>query len=445
MRRFYLFIMVLFTPWLIFAQTSGSHLQLTENDVIELALQQNLDLKQVQQKIVRYQAIAKEMNAQKWAALDFQSGYTHLSEVMEITFPTTSLAGLPFNIPTQKIRFGDGNTYEFALGLAQPLFTGGTLLNTARAAQQEVLALKWQQQANRNQIVFEAKKAFYHLIKAREMRKVAQTSIEQIKAHLKDVTNFYQQGQVTRNEVLTVEVKLSEAELLLTQANKAIELARIGLLMLLNQDLELAVTPEYDVQQWDTTFNRAVESFQPEDKAEVGILKHQLASLNFRRQAAKGTYWPSLGVFSRYVYGKPGLDQIANEWMDYWVVGVNLKWNLWDWGKRSARVQQLQSAADELELGLEQLKSRLNADLQRTRLNLKEAGQQLKIVHKMLTRAEENFRIVENRYLQGLIPNSEYLDAQADLTRSRLQKVQHLIDFQLALADYRRALTTDTN
>jgi outer membrane protein TolC len=320
---------------------------------------------------------------------------------------------------------------------------GKIISNSVKAAHEDFLAARWQDQVQKNRLQFEAQKNFFTLIKTIEFKRITETSIEQIQAHLNDVNNFYQQGQVTKNEVLTVEVKLSQARLLLTQAKKNIELAQMALALVLNLDLKTEIQPVYESTAWTAATIKSEAALNSEQKAEALGLKNQLQALEFRQKTLEGAYWPGLGLFGRYTYGKPGLDQIHNEWMDYWVVGLNLQWNLWDWGKKSARVQQAHLAAKELELGYQQLQQMLQADVQRTCLRLEEARQQLQIAEKMLEQAEENFRIVENQYKQGIIANSEYLDAETELTRSRLQKIQYQIDLQIANFDYLSAFQTE--
>lgn len=434
MRWFIFGSFILIIPILLFSQPKV--MKVTLENVVEMALNENLDLKREHQKISRFQAALQEAQSQRWASADFQAGYKRISEVMEINF---ALPNLPFAIPAQKIRFGDYDSYELALGINQPIFMGGMISKSIQAAHQDFLAAQWQDHVQKNRIQFEAQRNFFNLIKAIEFKKITEASIEQIQAHLNDVKNFYQQGQVTKNEVLTVEVKLSQAQLLLTQAKKNIELAQMALALLLNLDLKSEIQPVYQPDSWPAVPIKSDPTVNSAHKAEALGVKHQLNALDFRRQALKGSYWPGIGVFGRYIYGKPGLDQINNEWMDYWVVGLNLQWNIWDWGKKSARVQQTQLALNELELGYQQLQQMLQADVQKTYLRLEEAQQQLQIAEKMLEQADENFRIVENRYQQGVITNSEYLDAETELTRSRLQKVQYQIDLQIANYDYLRA------
>jgi outer membrane protein TolC len=429
---------------LLFSNTIAQENELTLNldQVVELALKQNLDFRMSAEKLARLRTAEKEARSQKWATLDFESAYSHISDVMEINIPAPTIPGLPIQIPSQSIQFGDGNELEFFLQFSQPLYTGGALIANSKAAAQEVLGQKWQVKVQKTNLEFKARKSFFSLAKALEFKKVTQSSIEQIQAHLNDVNQFYQQGQVTRNEVLTVEVKLSQAELLLAQAEKNIEFARLALALLLDLELTQKINISYDPLAWESAFS-GQSPLQLDQKPEIIAFRHQMEGLRFRRDALRGSRRPGLGLFGRYVYAKPGLNKVANEWMDYWMMGVSLKWNLWDWGRKPAQIQQIQQHLNEMQLGFQQLQHALAADVEQTRLNLADVVQQLKISRKMQKQAEENFRIVSNRFDQGLETNSAFLDAQTELTRCQLQLVQQQIDWQIALADYQRAISGD--
>ena len=139
MRPLLLLFIFLFTFAGVFAQETVLRLNLDQ--VIEMTLKQNLDFRMSAEKLERFRQAEKEARAQKFAQLDFQASYSRLSEVMEINIPTPSIPGLPVQIPSQSIKFGDGNELEFYLQFSQPLYTGGALKSLAKAASQDVLGL----------------------------------------------------------------------------------------------------------------------------------------------------------------------------------------------------------------------------------------------------------------------------------------------------------------
>ena len=422
-----------------FIQVHAKNRSMTLDEALQLALQNNLSIQKLQARITTAQHAVDEAKASKYASVDLKASYSRFSEVMQMDIEAISIPNTFINIPGRSIRFGDENNYEASISVMQPLFTGHRISSMLDANRQRVRAHQMQLAASKHQLKFNATKAFYNLIKTHELKKIAETSYQQVQAHLRDIQNFYEQGLVARNDVLTGEVKLSEAELLITNADNGIELANIALLNLLHLELAQTIIPEYDLEKFTATTLDITKESQLSDKAELKMLDFQLASLHFKRKAAAGAYWPNVALFGNYIYGKPGLDKIANQWMGYWIAGVQLQWNLWDWGKTSAQVQQLQSAINELKLGRTELASNLELDIKRTLINLKGSRKRLQNSMKTLESAQENYRILENRYREGIISNAEYLDAQADLTRARINKIQTQIELQIALADYERA------
>lgn len=435
MRIFWTIVIV----FLFFSRVHSQAKSMDLDKVIQLALQNNIDLLKLQERLAMAQHALDEANATKFTSVDLKASYSRFSEVMQMDIVGISVPGTPINIPGRSIRFGDEDNYEALISLIQPLFTGHRISSMIKANRESVRASQMQSVALKNQVKFNATKAFYNLIKAYEMKKIAEASYQQVKTHLRDIQNFYQQGLVAQNDVLTGEVKLSEVELLIINAENAIELANTILLNLLNLNLDQTILPEYDPEKFSSAALEPVVEKAVSNKPEVKMLDFQIASLQFKRKAAAGAYWPNVALFGNYIYGKPGLDKIANEWISYWIGGIQLQWNLWDWGKKSAQVQQVQSAINELKLGKAQLTNNLAVDIKRTQINLRSSRKRLQNSIKMLESAEENYRIIENRYREGIISNSEYLDAQSDLTRAKVQRIQSQIDLQIALADYERA------
>jgi len=425
--------------FLMLSLASGQSRTLTLEETIRLALENNLDLRKAGEQLRRAEIAAKEARANRYATADLKASYNRFSEVMEMTIAGVAIPNMPISIPGRTIRFGDEDNYESSISLVQPIYAGQRLSSQTKAAEEDVLVQQMNVKANRVRIEFNAKKAFYELVKAFELKNIARVSYQQVAVHLHDLNHLYDQGLVAQNDVLTGEVKLADAEMLLINAENAIELANVALLNLLHLDLAQQVQPAYAAESGPQPVIDTLSAPVFTKKPEMQMLDFQLAALQYRHKAAKGASWPELAAFGSYVYGKPGLDKISNDWMSYWIAGLQINWNLWDWGKKSARAQQVESALRELSLGKSQLASALALDLKRTLIQIRAGQHRLQNSLKTLQSATENYRIVENGYREGVVSNSDYLDAQSDLTRAQIQKIQSQLDLQIAFADYERA------
>ena len=78
-------------------------------------------------------------------------------------------------------------------------------------------------------------------------------------------------------------------------------------------------------------------------------------------------------------------------------------------------------------------------DVTQAFLTLAQARERIEVVTTGLSRAEENFRVTTKRYKEGLVINSDMLDAQYSLNLAKTNHTQALVDFELAQARLAKA------
>ncbi len=176
------------------------------------------------------------------------------------------------------------------------------------------------------------------------------------------------------------------------------------------------------------------------ERRELKSLEYARVANDAARKIAQGGMLPSLAAFGSLGYGKPGLDFINKDWMDYWLLGVGAEWNLWTWGKTRSQVQQAQLKINSLDEIERQARDGITLDVTQACLLMEEATKRFQLTATMEAQCLESFRMTENSYKQGQATHTEFFDAQSELTRARLQKAQAEIDQALAQANWRRAV-----
>jgi outer membrane protein len=436
------FFIIIFLLWIVPLQA-----QLTVTECVKIALANNpgLIVAESETKIVT------EDVHQAWSSflpsLDFSGSYRRQSIVPEL-----NLSSIKIPIGGQEIspfqggafQLGMLDNYDFKLTLSQPIFTGFRLSNRWKATKAMASTKTEELMKNRSDLVYKVETAYANVLKAQKFLQIAQSANGQVEAHLKDVDNFVNQGMAKKDERLKVQVKLSEAELTIIQAENAIKMAKVALENLIGQKLPS-----------DATFapTEVQESVSPEVSSSIQkayVERAELRSLNYAKEAglasikiARGDMFPSLVAFGTLGYGKPGLDFIKKEWMDYWLVGVGTEWNLWSWGKTKSQVQQAKLKVDCITETGRQVRDAIELDVTQACLLIEETRQRLQLTTIMEDQAAESFRVTENSYKQGLATHTDFFDAQSELTRAQLQKAQAEIDAALAKANWRRAVGTN--
>jgi len=377
-------------------------------------------------------AVAGRAGADRLPAVAFRGGYRYASEVMSIDLPSAPL------FPGGEIQFGDGNTYELAVGLEAPLFTGGALARRARAERAGVRASEASLQAENAEVMYAARRAYFSVLGAEAGKSAARLALDRVQRHHRDLLAAIEVGAATREAAVQVLSHVRKAEESLIEADEAFRVARLALgevvgrpgeEIAVNGDLHEPLWPESDGPPQDVGVHPALASLDQQRERSL-----QMAS------AAKGSLFPSLYAEAFYHYDKPGIDLIENEWMDYATVGLLLRWTLWDWGARSHDVERAEAAARELAARRAEMDDRLQTGLAVASAKLGAARARKEKAEERVRLEEERYRMVESRYHEAQATESELLDAHDDRAGAEVALVATTTQIRLAEADLLRIL-----
>ena len=248
MKYFYI-LLIAFSFTVI--SNAQEKLSLNVEDAIELGLKNS---KMLNSSLARYkfsEAKLREVNASRLPSLKFSAGYTRLSEVD------------PFNIVTPFGTFEVSpsilNNYQTKLSLAQPLFTGFKLKSSSDIAEYSANASNEDYNKDKNELIYNVRNGYWGLFKASQLKKVVDENVAQVKAHLTDAQNLLDQGMLTNNDVLKIEVQYYDALLRQVDANNNLKLAMINLnstmSIPLSTEIEIASSPNLKNQEYDELNN----------------------------------------------------------------------------------------------------------------------------------------------------------------------------------------------
>ncbi len=387
-------------------------------------------------------ARTREAAAGRLPALRFGGGYTRLSQVppFEVSLPI-----FPEPIVVSQNYF---NNWNLRLSLQQPLFTGFRLEAGSESARELERSSALDLEKDRSEFIFAVKSAYWGLARARDVAAVIEENIRQVGEHLKDVRAFYGQGLLTKNEVLRAELQLSTTEIMAIDARNAVEVARTSLDTLIG----LPVSTELDL----TTSAESLASNSPEagaaapDEAAAQSLidaaltnRPELKSAEFRIKAseagvkaARAGWYPQLALAANYYYLRPNqrLMPAQDKFYGTWDVGVAVSLDLWNWGLTKSQTEQAKSALAQARDARKLLEDQAVLEVTQSRLALAQAREKLRVSGQAVGQADENLRLIRDRFRQGVALNTDVLDAEVFLLQARLARTQAAIDLVLGQA-----------
>ncbi len=415
---------------LLFIAQSTAQTPLALDEALRLARANNLQLQKQQhkQKIAEMEVVVKR--GQLLPSFDVSATSLYTDEIAKIDLPFT-LPGRP-----SQIELGKHDRTELAIGVRQPIFTGFRLqtqvdlAKTALASEQTRLAFLQQQTA------YQVYLFFYQAQSLKKERRIQAASLARLEIQLDQARSLFKAAQALAYDTLQVYNQTLQLTIQMEQNQRDQRLVDLQMARLLNLP-EVRPIAEADLQK-PFTFSQALDTLKQkarQRRPELSSVRLGQRSAQLSRKLAKSAYFPDIGAEAKYHYAKPGLNQVANEWMDYATIGVSLQWNLWRWQQDRHRVEAAEVEYNRLTLEERELLRSIDYEVERSWENANFAAKQIQLAERLLAQQQERYRIISTQQREGVATTNDVIVAEADLTQAELQLQRALIQYYLSQSE----------
>jgi outer membrane protein TolC len=410
--------------------------KLSIEESVQIGLENSHSLHSSKEKVKNAQSRLSELKTNLLPSLKFSGIYTRLSpiEPFILSVPTLGTFDLTSNIV---------NNYSAKLTLQQPLFTGFKLLSSVDMADYNAQAQKQDYTKDEHDLIYNIKNAYWILYKSNRLKTVVDENVNQIKAHLEDVNNMFNQGLATKNDVLKVEVQLGDVQIKQIDANNNVRLSMISLDNVMGLPLSTQIEPVEKINSKIETLN-TLDIYL--DKAYQ--YRPELLGMDFRIKAgesgvtlAKSGWWPQLFLVGDYLSARPNqrIFPTTDNFTDTWDVSLSVSWDLWNWGVTGHQTDQAQTQVEQAKDSYKIAKDNITLEVTQTYLNILQSKEKMIVADNNVTQAEENYRVTDEKFKNGLTLNSELLDAEVALLTAKTNFVQSQVDYELAKAQLEKS------
>jgi outer membrane protein len=335
--------------------------------------------------------------------------------------------------------------YRLATSIVQPVFTGFANRYQYEISELSVDLAKNNQTIERHRIIFDAKEAYFSVLKTRKLVAVAEQAVSQLTAQREDSRNFYEVGIIPYNDLLKAEVELANVQQDRIVAQNNFELAESNFNTLLRRPIHAAVELQ-DVLAYqpfdfgiayclDMAARHRPEIVYADLQVDVAEKQVKLARKDlFPRIDLQGTYFLNGREFYVSDSGEGIIDPSG------WDISATATWDFWQWGRTQHDVKEKLSRLAQTRFQQSDLMDRIQLEVKRAYLRTKESEQNITAVDKAVEQAKENFRITKERFKEQMATNTDVLDAQTLLTRTMTNYYNALYDFQISKASLYRAM-----
>ena len=263
-----------------------------------------------------------------------------------------------------------------------------------------------------SEVIVKTDQAYAQVIKAKEMKKVADKYNAVLVELKKNVESAYKHGLKPQNDVLKVQVKLNESELNIRKADNALRLATMNLCHYIGKSLtsDIRTADNFPEVAQDIRLQISDISARPE----YAILNQQVAIAKQQVKLNRSELLPQIGVKGSYdyIHGLEINDQDLFNKGSFSVL-LNVSVPLFHFGERTNKVRAAKAKLEQTRLEQENMNEQMLLELTQAANNLDEAQLESTIAERSLQQAEENMRVSRSQYDVGLETLSDHLEAQA--------------------------------
>ncbi|GLI36627.1 TolC family protein [Geobacter hydrogenophilus] len=356
--------------------------------------------------------------------LDFQGGYTAQAKPQAFSF-----AGR--ETETQDATYG-----FFNITATQTIYDFGRTSSRTRRASLLQEAVSHSYDAQERDVFLQVVEAYYGILEAKKVLGAADEEIVQRTDHLRVAQNLYEQGVVTRNDLLQAEVKLADSRQRRLAATNLVENRWLFLNYLTGRPLPFRA----DLEEKDTP-----ASLPPLEAAEEKALANrpELAALARTVEAGEAEVSEARTGYFPEIFAQGSIDYMENSKareQAIYAATVGLRVNLFDGLATTSRyrqtVENLGKQRDNLRLAREQIRLELATSQNDARV----AAERIRTVETAIKQGEENLRINRDRYQAQVGTATDVIDAQTLLTQIRTDYFRAVFDYQVAAARVRKAM-----
>lgn len=399
----------------------------TLEDAWGSAIENNHQIKSAKADTSASEQQLHSVQGQRLPDLNVSSGYTQFSET-----PTakTQIAGQSAQFSTSQA----GSVKAQAIA-SMPIFTSGRISHSIDAAEASLQAVQSNEITSVLNIKMQVAEAYVAVLRAESALQVAQSHVDTLELHMKDVNNLFDQGMVARNEVLAANVELTNAQQLVVQVNNQLDIARARYNQLLDRNLADEVKLAHQFPETPQGTLNELSSNALKQRPELVALAQQIESLDQQAQSVKAGLLPQVAVNGGYQYQENRFQAFQGMWM----ANVGMEWKLFD-GNSRHRSDAITRQAISLKEQRDDLTSMIGLQVRQAWLDIQETQKRIAVTQQAIAQADENLKVTTDRYQQGLSTNTEVLKAE-DLritTHDNFNNASY--DSALATLHLRRAL-----
>ena len=325
---------------------------------------------------------------------------------------------------------------SFSLQAKQVVYAGGAINAGIGMAELGMRQAELQMEQSRENQRFIAIGQYFELQKLANREQVVRGNIALTRRLIENITERHKQGVALKNDITRHQLQMQTLQLALTKIANTRSIINHQLCNTLNISVNDSIVPTEDVagaafaheseQAWQ---DRALVGSQALRMSEVGI-----DMARKQEKLAKSELLPKVAIVASEAFNGPITYELppVNKNLNVWYVGVGVNYSLSSLFKSNKKLRQAKLATQHATLDRKVAMENVNNLMQQAYTDYLQSFVELETQRKSVQLAQENYNVVNDRYLNQLALITDMIDAGNARLDAELSEVDARINIAYA-------------
>lgn len=339
-------------------------------------------------------------------------------------------------------------TYMAGLNLTQSIYAGGKIAAARRMARIGEEVAGEQRRMTRMDVLVEADNTYWTTVAVDRQVRMLESYAAQMDTLYRQTAAAFEAGMAIENDLMRIEAKRSEIRYQLQKAQSGAELCRMSLCRVIGAKRDQHPIPT------DTLFQTSEPGALLPDFAtrpELRMLEQQVAVGEQQIRDARSAMLPTVGLSLGYTYygniklnsmvdaGNGTLVPYTQEFRDgLGLAMLAVKIPIFHWGESRKKVRKARYELRNAQLDLQKNSRLMSLEVEQAIRNVEDGYRLIQTAELALQQAEENLRVMRNRYKTQMAPLTDLLDAQSQWQQAASNRIEAHTQYRIYETEYLR-------
>ncbi|MBC5841076.1 TolC family protein [Flavobacterium sp. F-380] len=393
--------------------TAQDKKSLTLDEAINMAWLKSNEVSLANSKVDTKKYELQAVKNERYPDVKVSGQYQHLTKAtINLKLNNTSASSEPSPVVNQLL-LGQANA-------TLPVFAGFKIQNSIIALDNMYQAETANAMQTKEEVAMQVVNYYARLYKAQKTVELLKENQKSTLQRAVDFTALEKNGIIPRNDLLKAQLQVSKLQLSLDRANSDLNNVNYELVSLLKLDPKInLIIRESDFADFQMINIPTNESIALESRKDLEAVRLQEKASLANIKVAKSAYYPQVAIIGGYT--SLGLKNVVTV-QNAINIGVGFSYDLSGILKNGTNVKIAESKALEVQNSENLLTDYIKIQVQKAIEDYDLAIKQDLVYNEAVDQASENYRIIKEKYDNGLSDTNDLLDADVEQLGSKINK-----------------------